>query len=57
MRLVYVLALCALPAAHAAAQDVDLLTFAAGAIPLEVRGPGAELGAGFEEAIEAIDGN
>ena len=38
-------------------QPTDLLTFAAGAIPLEVRGPGVELGAGFEEAIEATDGS
>ena len=36
---------------------VDLLTFAAGALPVEVRGSGAALGAGFEQAVGAIDGS
>lgn len=36
---------------------VDYLTFAAGAVPVEVRGPGVELGADFEQAIRAIDGS
>lgn len=36
---------------------IDYLTFAQGAVPLSVGGAGAKMGAGFEEALQAIDGS
>lgn len=36
---------------------VDYLTFAQGAVPVGVGGAGARLGASFDEAIRAMDGN
>jgi outer membrane protein OmpA-like peptidoglycan-associated protein len=42
-------------AVQAQAERIDYLTFAQGALPLRVGG--AQLGAGFEHAVRAIDGN
>ncbi|MEQ1757527.1 MAG: OmpA family protein [Vicinamibacterales bacterium] len=36
---------------------VDYLTFAQGAVPISVAGPGASLGANFEHAVKMIDGD
>jgi outer membrane protein OmpA-like peptidoglycan-associated protein len=41
----------------AAAGRVDYLTFAWGAIPVRVGGASAALGAGFEHAVRAVDGD
>jgi hypothetical protein len=38
-------------------ERIDYLTFAQGAVPLSVGGEGATMGATFEHAVEAIDGN
>ena len=44
--------------AHAEEADrIDYLTFAQGAVPLSVGGEGATMGAGFEHAVKAIDGD
>jgi outer membrane protein OmpA-like peptidoglycan-associated protein len=40
-----------------AASRVDYLTFAQGAVPVRVGGLAGQLGMGFEEAIQATDGN
>src|SRR5262245_35489989 len=40
-----------------APERTDYLTFAQGAVPVAVQGAGARLGASFEEAIRATDGN
>ncbi len=40
-----------------APERIDYLTFAQGAVPVAVKGAGARLGASFEEAIRATDGN
>lgn len=50
---------CLIAAAHAEAPPArpDLLTFANGAIPVVVRGPGAALRVDFEKAIAAVDGD
>lgn len=55
------LALALIVAPHASAQqapaDADLLTFASGVVPVAVEGGCIDIGAGWEEAIETIDGN
>lgn len=43
--------------AEAAPPRLDYLTLAAGAIPVSVGGSGAHLGASFEKAIRAVDGD
>lgn len=45
------------PPATDAPERIDYLTFAQGAVPISVKGAGARLGASFEEAIRATDGN
>jgi hypothetical protein len=40
-----------------APQRIDYLTFAQGAVPLSLGGASVALGAGFEEALRAIDGS
>lgn len=44
-------------AADAPVERVDYLTFAQGAVPVSIGGDGAKLGANFERAVKAIDGN
>ncbi len=44
-------------AASAMPERIDYLTFAQGAVPLRVEGTAAPLGANFERAVRAIDGN
>jgi hypothetical protein len=51
------LASCAVALAAEPPERVDYLSFAQGVVPLTVSGEGAELGAGFEEAVRAIDGD
>ena len=43
--------------APAPAERTDYLTFAQGAVPVSVGGTGAQLGASFEKAIRAVDGD
>ena len=43
--------------APAPAERTDYLTFAQGAVPVSVGGAGAQLGASFEHAIRAVDGD
>jgi hypothetical protein len=43
--------------AQAAIERLDYLTFAQGAIPVRVAGASAALGAGFEQAVRAVDGD
>jgi outer membrane protein OmpA-like peptidoglycan-associated protein len=45
------------PAAEDAAQRIDYLTFAQGAVPLSISGAGSALGANFEHAVKIIDGS
>lgn len=44
-------------AAAPAAERIDYLTFAQGAVPIRIDGAGAKLGADYERAIRTIDGN
>jgi hypothetical protein len=43
--------------APAPAERIDYLTFAHGAVPVSVGGAGAQLGASFEKAVRAVDGD
>jgi OOP family OmpA-OmpF porin len=45
------------PAGPLAPERIDYLTFAQGAVPIAVRGAGAKLGASFDQAIRAVDGD
>lgn len=45
------------PPAADAAERVDYLTFAQGAIPVSIGGAGATLGADFEAAVRSVDGD
>ena len=56
-RLLACAALVALPAAGEAAERIDYLAFAQGAVPVSVGGAGAKLGAGFEAAVRMTDGD
>jgi outer membrane protein OmpA-like peptidoglycan-associated protein len=51
------LAGCVVALAEGPPERVDYMSFAQGVVPLTVSGEGAELGAGFEEAVRAIDGD
>jgi outer membrane protein OmpA-like peptidoglycan-associated protein len=43
--------------AQQAGERVDLLTFAAGAVPISLGGSGQTLGIGFDKVLRAVDGN
>ena len=44
-------------AASPAPERIDYLTFAQGAVPIRIAGAAAKIGANYEQAIRAIDGN